>query len=760
MDYFYKTENTDGLRFSWNIWPNTQEMAKKLDVPIACLYTPMNRFDDDDIRVYYEPLMCKGPCKTFLNPYCHVDADAKYWNCPFCGQRNHFPQRYAGITPSNLPREVMPEMTSIEYVLPPRVGRQDERRPGSVFAFVIDICCDQEELRALKNSILEVLKVIPPTSFVGVITFGSIVQVYDLGFPYCFKSHIFRGDEDVDSKKLQQALKTHSKTSTQSRFFLPVSQCEANFRAIIEQIHPDPCPVKNDKRPLRCTGVAVAVSVSLLECFFQEVGGRIMMFMSGPCTVGPGIMVSDSLSEPMRSHHELNNETTKFVRSASKFYQEQAARASKAGHAVDLYSCSFDQTGLLEMQALPKDTGGVVVLSDSFAFDTFQKSFAKVFDSKIVPNQPFSYPTMGLRATLEIVTSHSLKIQGAIGHFTSLKKKSSSVSSSGEIGLGGTCLWKINSLDRNCTYAFYFDIEPPSRPPPHHPTHGMIQFITKYQDSLGNLVVNVTTSAHPWIHPGSPLKSLLQGFDQEAAASLMARLAVFNHENHSKNPTRWLDRHLITLLYHFSDFHKNEPSSLLIPQEMCIYHQFMFYLRRGVLIQFFNNSPDETVFYRFYLHRESVSNILVMIQPTLDSYTLDNEPIPVHLSADSVLPTNVLLLDTYFYIVIHYGSTIAQWRDAQYHLNPEYSNLLELIQLPKADALDLLSNRMPVPIYIECDQNSSQSRFLMASVDPSITHKTSRFGNSQQEQGQVILTEDVNLQIFFDFLKKRVVCHE
>jgi len=75
-----------------------------------------------------------------------------------------------------------------------------------------------------------------------------------------------------------------------------------------------------------------------------------------------------------------------------------------------------------------------------------------------------------------------------------------------------------------------------------------------------------------------------------------------------------------------------------------------------------------------------------MIQPTLDSYTLDSDPVPVPLSATSVSSKNILLLDTFFHIVIHYGDTIAQWRKAGYHEQPEYENLRELLAQPKADA--------------------------------------------------------------------------
>jgi protein transport protein SEC23 len=43
-----------------------------------------------------------------------------------------------------------------------------------------------------------------------------------------------------------------------------------------------------------------------------------MVFIGGPPTQGPGLVVSDELKEPIRSHHELNKETAKHVFGSTK----------------------------------------------------------------------------------------------------------------------------------------------------------------------------------------------------------------------------------------------------------------------------------------------------------------------------------------------------------------------------------------------------------------------------------------------------------
>ncbi len=58
--------------------------------------------------------------------------------------------------------------------------------------------------------------------------------------------------------------------------------------SILEGLEHDPWPVKPEHRPLRCTGAALAVATGLLECSNANNPARIMLFLAGPCTEGPG----------------------------------------------------------------------------------------------------------------------------------------------------------------------------------------------------------------------------------------------------------------------------------------------------------------------------------------------------------------------------------------------------------------------------------------------------------------------------------------
>ena len=160
------------------------------------------------------------------------------------------------------------------------------------------------------------------------------VQVHELGYTECAKSYVFRGSKDYSAKQVQEMLgllasgmraNVHQQpgrpppfAGPAARFLLPVQQCEFQLTTTLEQLQRDPWPVASDKRPLRCTGVALNVAIGLLETSFQNAGARIMLFAGGPATEGPGLVVGPELREPIRSHHDIDRDNIKYYKKALK----------------------------------------------------------------------------------------------------------------------------------------------------------------------------------------------------------------------------------------------------------------------------------------------------------------------------------------------------------------------------------------------------------------------------------------------------------
>ncbi len=205
---FSQLEEQDGIRMTWNIWPTSKVEATKCVIPFAAIYTPTKRLQNMPVShnrslrdhgdrmppmlqvVKYEPVPCKQ-CNGILNPYARVDFFSKVWTCPLCMCRNHFPPHYQGVTDQNLPAELYPAYSTLEYTM----NRTVQPHPP-VYLFVIDTCLGEDELSACKTAVMQAISTLPEYVHVGLITYGRHVHVYELGFTECSKCYVFRGGVD------------------------------------------------------------------------------------------------------------------------------------------------------------------------------------------------------------------------------------------------------------------------------------------------------------------------------------------------------------------------------------------------------------------------------------------------------------------------------------------------------------------------------------------------------------------------------------
>jgi protein transport protein SEC23 len=737
-------EQINGTRMSWNIWPSTKVDAVKIIVPVGALYTPMKTTENLQL-VEYDPIYCS--CGAVLNPHCMIDFHQKQWTCPFCLQRNRFPPHYAEhITETNMPAELLPMCSTIEYIIP------NVACSPPVFLMVLDIALIEEELEQVKDSLQQSLAMMPQDALVGFITFGAMCFVHELSSTVLPKAYAFRGQKEYSKQLIDYQLGLRNSAAQgqapASRFLMPVAECEFTLNSLLDDLARDAWPVAPQRRPFRCTGAALSVALGLLEAS-NMTSARIMLITGGPCNVGPGMVVGEELSETIRSHLDLskNSNNARYTKNALRYYAGLASRAVAAGFAVDIYACSLDQVGLYEMKVVCDKTGGYMVMGDSFSTHVFKDSFRNVFNV-----DEAGYMQLGFKAEIEVFCSRECKCQGAIGGMSSLGKKSSSVATETEIGQGGTSKWIIGSMDKTTTVAFYFE---PQSQAPMHGRQNFIQFQTAFLHPSGRKRLRITTVSNRYTDAN--MTDIGSGFDQEAAAVLMARYAVFKTENEDPlDVLRWVDRSLIRLMTKFADYRKDDPSSFTLSNEFCIFPQFMYHLRRSNFLQTFNASPDETAFYRTLIVRVDTMNTLVMIQPALLQYTFDEgPPQPVQLDANSLKPNVILLMDTFFHVVIWRGETIQAWHDAGYQNQEEYANFKLLLQAPAEDAKQILQSRFPVPKFIQTNAGGSQARFLTSKVNPSNTHTNSGFDSSGG--GSIVITDDVSLKVFMEHLVRLAV---
>jgi protein transport protein SEC23 len=735
---------------SWNVLPSNSIDLQRYIVPCGIHYTPIKQVDNLQI-LEYEPLTCKT-CKSVIAPQFQIDFRSKCWSCPFCDSKNMFPTIYAqNISEQNLPAELLPEATTIEY----KLNRKESKFP--VFMFLIDTAIDESELSELKETIQSTLSSIPPECEIGIITYGSMCNLVELGFTDFPKMFVFKGDKKYTAQNIVTQLGLFNKNDPRmqsqnaKKFLVPLKDSVFSINSFLDDLFSDPFPIGFEERKCNCLGLAINVAISLLESVHNGEPCRIFIFAGGPCNIGSGKIVDVKLKETIRNYldFEKGNENTNHFQEAIKYYDDLADRAFKANQIIDIYSCCLNQIGLLEMKFLVEKTGGVMVLTDSFSTSSFKDTFTKIFESDEEGNLKMCF-----KGRSEIFLSKPLKVKGALGHLVSLNSNDTlkMVSNDYPIGQGKTRIWNLGGIDSTSTYTYILDVDPKANGQNNY-RYATIQFQTIYIASDRTTRLRVTTIRRKIASDLQNNKyEVAQSFDQEASAVLIAKMAIDKNIKEERiEVLRWIDKTLIQLTSRFAEYNKDEPSSFRLTKEFEIFPQFIFYLRRSFVIQNFNASPDEVTEYKTILLRENVTNGTIMIQPALFSYSAeDPESNPVLLKIDNMKTDVVLLLDAFFFVCVWYGEDVCKWRDAGYQNDPEYENIKNMLDNPVDYAQTIISERLPVPKYVSADYGSGQERLIKSVLDPNL-------GDSSNIKEGYFVSDDVSLHVFLEHLIKKAV---
>ena len=101
----------------------------------------------------------------------------------------------------------------------------------------------------LKSSLSQAFDLLPDNSLVGLITFGTLVHVHELGFAQIPKTYVFRGNKDISKEQLLEHMSFFAKkpkppgviagardglsADSISRFLLPKADCEFAFNSVL-----------------------------------------------------------------------------------------------------------------------------------------------------------------------------------------------------------------------------------------------------------------------------------------------------------------------------------------------------------------------------------------------------------------------------------------------------------------------------------------------------------------------------------------------
>ncbi|OHT16644.1 Protein transport protein SEC23 [Tritrichomonas foetus] len=770
---FNQVEDQNGIRFAWNTLPTNRVDASSSGLPLGCLYTPLKQIPDHQPNKY-GPVVCQR-CHSVLNPYSRIDFANKTWSCPICKTISPLPSTYHGMTQECLVAECHPNYTTIEYTLPEAASFPP------IFLFVVDTCLTEKEHQALKTLLLQAIGTLPPSSLVGFISFGKLVYIHELRFSECPRNFVFNGLKTYDVAKLKQCLSLNSVSGPNSNdgqndFILPVSDAEQMLNSIVDTLEVDPFVVERGNRFERCTGAAVDIAVTLLESLFPRASAQIVLFSGGPITRGPGSMAALKRSDVVRQHRDIESGKAEMTTKSREFFSQIAKRACLTNVAVNVISASFEESGLYEISPLVQQTGGFMLANESFTEENISRTLIKYFKGGVFQNS-------GADAAISFRSSNAIKVTHVVGPCAPMNALNSIINNNNNLNSSnsGENQWKVCGLLPTTTFSFFFEITQSKTEPVPDGEFAFIQFQTRYRHiSDGDLRLRVTTATLQFADLSTNKQMLINGFDQEAASVLLAKQAMYSIQNTNTGTTgsgassiastisstissssaattaaivESVDRQLIRFCRTFGDYTPKQPSSFQLAPQLQFLPMFVFHFRRSPFLSTFNSTPDQTASLRHALMCEDVTNSLFMIQPTLMKYSLDQAPTPVILDTSSLRNDCVLLLDTYFRVLIWHGSTIAAWRNQGYQEQEEYQNLKAALEQPKSEAQALVDERFPTPQFASCDQDSSLARYLLARCNPS----TDASFASAYGPGENLSTDEPSLANFTQKLKNVAV---
>ena len=740
---FSEIEYREGARFVWNTIPSNSLGMKQNMVPFGVFLTPFFNRDPPLGRRLGVPLKCQK-CEFFVSPFCNLDyLNSRAWICANCANRNQLSNQILSfLSQGGTLAEFNASSSVYEYIV------DNSGRYTRTVILVVDTSMEPEELESLKKTLIETIPNAESNVNLALVTFGRHVRLHNL-VSLQRQEVVLDGAKTYTTEQLlsllslRQAL-PNAAPNQQHKFIQPAAVSYGRIVKIISKLKPDSFQILNQKentRKYRCSGNALQIS-GLLASTHSMHGAKLATFLAGACTFGPGAIISMDKSKNFRSHLDLEKYADKLgeYQRAEKFYQGLIQSAVKFNISIDMFAFCLDQYGMGEMAELVQRTGGLVVNQEEFQEQEFSIGAKRYFDSLLGENTFWA-------ARTRVLTTGELGLSGALGGLEVTKKVKALENLDNQMGASGGNEYYLGNCGSGTSHLFLFQHMKPDVTV--NPKRGYFQFQSSYRDGQGNQVLRVATFAR---HFSSDQKQVAMGVDQEAAIACISRVASWKSKTlQTSDVVYWLNSVLIKLLRRTCEYTKDQPDSLQVAEQVSLLPQFIFYFRKSQFIQKFATSVDEFAFFRLSLFRETLNNMLVMIQPSLFAYSVEaSEATPVLCDMDSLSDNRILVVDTYFFVLVWWGKTIQYWKQQGFHEDPEYEYFKNLLDMTQEDAALLMEDRVPAPKFIECWPGSPFERVLKSKLNP----KAAKGGEEQDEN---YITDDVNLKTFMDYLVKLVV---
>ncbi|ONK61426.1 uncharacterized protein A4U43_C08F29780 [Asparagus officinalis] len=564
-----------------------KKLANVSSLGFGALVSPGKEIASGTQVVQRDPHRCQN-CGAYVNLYCEILLGSGQWQCVICKKLNSSDGEY--IAPS---KEVLfnwPELScsAIDYV---QIGNKrpgfmpvsDSRMSAPIF-LVIDECLDEAHLQHLQGSLHAFVDSLPPTTRIGVISYGRTVSVYDFSEGSMASADVLPGEKSPDQESLKALIYGTGVYLSPVHASLPVAH------TIFSSLRPYKLNLPEASRD-RCLGAAVEVALAIIQGpsvemshgIIKRSGGnsRILVCAGGPNTYGPGL-VPHSFSHPNYPYME---------KTAIKWMEHLGQEAHRHATVVDILCAGTCPVRVPILLPLAKSSGGVLVLHDDFG-----EAFG-------VNLQRASMRAAGSHGLFEIRCSDDILVTQVIGpgeeaptdaHETFKNDYSFPI--------------QMHSVEETQSFALSMETKRDIKN-----DHVYFQFAVQYSDVYRADISRVITVRLPTV---DSVSAYLGSIQEDVSSVLIAKRSLL----YAQNPTDAIDMRLTVderVKDIASKFGSQMPKSKLFrfPKELSLLPENLFHLRRGPLLGNIVGHEDERSVLRNLFLNASFDLSLRMLAP-------------------------------------------------------------------------------------------------------------------------------------------------
>jgi len=701
--------------------PNQKAVANVGSLPLGAMVSPFAEAGAGPVVLRRDPVRC-ARCLAFVSGFCKVDGRSGGWTCCFCGEDNN-DALLASEDLSSYP-ELM--ITSVDYHLmsgglgAAAYGGDGDGGGGepTPVVFLIDECLDDDEVAALRASMLKVVRSLPGATRVGIATYAASVAVYDLSVTSGTASA-----EVVPGTRSPTPADLHSLLYGTGTFLAPLATCMPAVEAVIGSLRPAASAAGPVAGRPRCLGPALETAAALLKrgggvgaaggggggagaagAASAEGGGRVLVCTGGPATRGPGGIGVDE-----------DSELFDFEEAAAKTYiAELSSTVASLAVSVDILAGGRAAVGAMRLAPLADASGGAILLLEDFGGSFVSNASAA------------ARRAAGRGAALSVRTSPGVSCTRVIGAAEAMSAESAAAATApslpaltrdGEINLpvrDTTDVFRLKSTDPSLGLAVFLEFteDLPA-------DFVYLQFVVWHCRPTGERVARCMTRRVPTT--GSQ-RAYLRAVDAPVAALLAAKKAALDAQEGGGGvgPAEAVDRleaRLLDVADVFAPAANDAAeggggggAALLreFPEELSGFAEALYHMLRGPMLGRLLGHEDERAVARAHFLTAGAVAAQCMLVPRLYVWRGG--------AAFEAVPPADLALRSADALFLDHGTAMFCWVGHTLAAQPELA--AEVRHEAAAFGERLARGRFPVPPLRVFNEGSSAARFMVARLVP------------------------------------------